>query len=128
MSRRPSSELFTGQRYSVIVEANQKVDNYCQLARFMKFQEEENLHFRTGIRAMPDLNDPSFTDGKNSAILRYAGAHNVDPTTTQSPSVLPLVETNLHVSPLTINNRKTTLSHYLQARENPQAVRSIPTA
>ncbi|EIM87621.1 laccase [Stereum hirsutum FP-91666 SS1] len=79
-----SITVYAGQRYSVIVNANQKVDNYW-------------------MRALPDLNDPSFTNGKNSAIMRYKGARSVDPTTPLVNSTLPLVESNLH------------------ARENPQA-------
>jgi len=41
----------------------------------------------------------SFTtdNGVNSAILRYAGAPIADPTTHNTSSKLPLVETNLHV-------------------------------
>lgn len=35
--------------------------------------------------------------GINSAILRYIGAPLRDPTTNQTASVLPMVETNLHV-------------------------------
>jgi len=54
------------------------------------------------IRAKPDsVIDPTFTDGKNSAILRYAGAPVADPNTTSTTN-LPLVEQNLHVgSPAT---------------------------
>ncbi|TFK49626.1 hypothetical protein OE88DRAFT_1736630 [Heliocybe sulcata] len=34
--------------------------------------------------------------GVNAAILRYVGAPNTEPTTAQTPSVMPLQETNLH--------------------------------
>ena len=37
-----------------------------------------------------------FTSGINSAILRYSGADEVEPTTNQSTSTNPLVETDLH--------------------------------
>ena len=48
------------------------------------------------IRSLANIGPPGFNGGVNSAILRYVGADEVDPTTTASPSVIPLVETNLH--------------------------------
>ncbi|KAK7038427.1 laccase I [Favolaschia claudopus] len=74
-----SIQIFAGQRYSFILNANQKIDNYW-------------------IRANPQLagSNQGFANGINSAILRYAGAAKVDPTTTNTTSKLPLVETNLH--------------------------------
>ena len=48
------------------------------------------------MRANPDIGTTGFANGINSAILRYAGAPDAEPTTTQSTSVIPLVETNLH--------------------------------
>jgi len=39
---------------------------------------------------------PGFDGGRNSAILRYAGAPDADPTSTQQASVNPLNEINLH--------------------------------
>nr|CBV46340.1 laccase [Meripilus giganteus] len=71
-----SIQIFAGQRYSFILEANQAVDNYW-------------------IRANPNLGTTGFSGGINSAILRYSGAAATEPTTTQSTSN-PLVETNLH--------------------------------
>lgn len=55
---------------------------------------------RTGIRAAPDVGDSlnTFQGGLNSAILRYTGAPAVEPNTTQTISLLPLNETDLHVS------------------------------
>ncbi len=41
-------------------------------------------------------NGTGFAGGLNSAILRYAGAPDADPTTSQTPSVIPLVESDLH--------------------------------
>jgi iron transport multicopper oxidase len=66
------------QRYSFILNANQKIDNYW-------------------VRAQPTLpgSNQGFVNGTNSAILRYANARIADPTT-NSTSTKPLVETDLH--------------------------------
>ncbi|KAG5649822.1 Acyl-coenzyme A oxidase 2 [Sphagnurus paluster] len=71
-----SIQIFVGQRYSFILTANQPVDNYW-------------------VRAQPNTGTTTFDGGINSAILRYAGADEVDPTTTSSLSN-PMLETNLH--------------------------------
>ncbi|KAF5368762.1 hypothetical protein D9615_010402 [Tricholomella constricta] len=72
-----SLQIFAGQRYSVVVVANQSVGNYW-------------------IRANPDARGfPGFDNGRNMAILRYARAPAADPMTTSSPSN-PLHEVNLH--------------------------------
>ncbi|KAF9483026.1 laccase [Pholiota conissans] len=70
-----SIQIFVGQRYSFILNTNQPVSNYW-------------------VRAMPNLGAQTFDGGLNSAILRYWGAPNVDPTTT-STSSNPLLETSL---------------------------------
>ncbi|KAH9074384.1 laccase [Lactarius deliciosus] len=73
-----SLEIFAGQRYSVILNANQPVANYW-------------------IRSLPPGRD--FSNLNNLAILSYAGApanQTVDPTVNIPVSKLPLVETNLH--------------------------------
>ncbi|KAI0065701.1 laccase [Artomyces pyxidatus] len=74
-------EIFVGQRYSVVLNANQPVNNYW-------------------IRALPStlLQVPTTAGGQNCAILRYSGAPAVEPTTSGTTN-LPMVETNLH--PLT---------------------------
>ncbi|KAG6917345.1 hypothetical protein DXG01_002916 [Tephrocybe rancida] len=72
-----SLDIYAGQRYSVIMTANQHVDNYW-------------------IRANPEGDSPAFDGGRNSAILRYKGAPARDPTTTQRPSAKPLKEVDLH--------------------------------
>ncbi|KAF7364191.1 Laccase I [Mycena sanguinolenta] len=71
-----SIQIFAGQRYSFVLTANQKVDNYW-------------------VRAVPEIagSNQGFVNG--TAILRYAGARAADPTT-NSTSTLPLVETALH--------------------------------
>ncbi|KAH9172784.1 laccase [Lactarius sanguifluus] len=73
-----SLQIFAGQRYSVILNANQPIANYW-------------------IRSLPpDLGFGNFT---NLAILRYANAPQADPKvdpTVPVVSKLPLVETNLH--------------------------------
>ncbi|KAF8998386.1 laccase [Cyathus striatus] len=73
-----SIQIFAGQRYSFVLNANQAVDNYW-------------------IRAKPNAaNSTLFDGGLNSAILRYNGADDVDPVTVQLPNSNPMVETNLH--------------------------------
>ncbi|KAJ7100468.1 laccase [Mycena epipterygia] len=71
-----SLQIFAGQRYSFVLHADQKVDNYW-------------------VRANPNLGIPGFEGGINSAILRYEGAPKVEPTT-NSTGTTPLVETALH--------------------------------
>lgn len=70
-------QIFASQRYSIIIEANQAVDNYW-------------------IRAEPNLGTTTFDGGLNMAILRYSGANTTDPTTNQTTSVIPLSQTDLH--------------------------------
>ncbi|KAF8263780.1 laccase [Lactarius quietus] len=76
-----SLEIFPGQRYSLILNANQPVANYW-------------------IRSLPDAAGRNFTDLNNLAVLRYAGAPDAhpteDPTVDIPVSKLPLVETNMH--------------------------------
>lgn len=67
-----SLDIFAGQRYSVVLEANQPVNNYW-------------------IHALPG--DPTINPG--SAILRYSGAPAADPTS-NSNLTNPMLETNLH--------------------------------
>ncbi|KAF7362996.1 Laccase I [Mycena venus] len=74
-----SIQIFTGQRYSFVLNATQAVDNYW-------------------VRANPDMAsavNTGFEGGINSAILRYHGAPDVEPTTTNATSTKPLVETAL---------------------------------
>ncbi|KAI0276850.1 laccase [Russula aff. rugulosa BPL654] len=80
-----SIRIFVGQRYSVVVDANQAVDSYW-------------------IRSLPDAETGlfNFSDFNNLAVLQYEGAEcdepYQDPTVDVPTSKLPLVETNLHVS------------------------------
>ncbi|KAL0954402.1 hypothetical protein HGRIS_003386 [Hohenbuehelia grisea] len=71
-----SIQIFAGQRYSFVLNANQAVGNYW-------------------IRANPNIGTTGFAGGLNSAILRYAGATVADPTSSQSPNSSPLQETSL---------------------------------
>ena len=49
------------------------------------------------IRANPNFGNVGFTDGINSAILRYVGAPLIEPTATTAPTLTnPLVEASLH--------------------------------
>ena len=71
-----SIQIFASQRYSFILAAHNPIDNYW-------------------VRALPNSGNTNFTDGINSAILRYTGAPIAEPTTVQDLSN-PLLETNLH--------------------------------
>ena len=75
-----SIQIFAGQRYSFILQANQQTSNYW-------------------VRALPNIGPSGFGGGVNSAILRYVGAPEIDPTTPLVNSTRPLNETNLQ--PLT---------------------------
>ncbi|KAJ7825952.1 laccase [Mycena leptocephala] len=72
-----SIQIYVGQRYSFILNANQPVGNYW-------------------IRANPSTGPKGFTGGINSGVLRYVGAAVADPTTTQTTNVTPFNEVNLH--------------------------------
>ncbi|KAI0747845.1 laccase [Daedaleopsis nitida] len=74
-----SIQIFSGQRYSFVLEANQPVENYW-------------------IHANPNLGTTGFASGMNSAILRYDGAPPTEPFTMGLP-VQRLRETDLR--PLT---------------------------
>ncbi|KAJ7054230.1 laccase [Mycena amicta] len=72
-----SLQIFPGQRYSFVLVANKKVDNYW-------------------IRAIPDYVNTGFQNNTNSAILRYVGAPKSDPTTNSVTGTKLLRETDLH--------------------------------
>jgi len=74
-----SLQIFSGQRYSAILVANNTVQNYW-------------------IRSEPNVpRAPSgFEGGINSAILRYIGAPAIDPSTFQNSMTRPLREIDLH--------------------------------
>ncbi|KAL1663623.1 laccase [Schizophyllum commune] len=73
-----SLEVFAGQRYSVVVHANQRIGNYW-------------------IRANPSFGTIGFAGGLNSAVLHYIGASSSEPAEvdTEPVSSSPLVETAL---------------------------------
>jgi len=75
-----SLTIFAGQRYSIIVNANQTAGNYW----FRAVPGPSIVGFST-------TTDPSL----NNAIFRYAGAPTSEPTTTASTSTNPLVEANM---------------------------------
>nr|BAE80732.1 laccase 2 [Flammulina velutipes] len=68
--------IFAGQRYSFVLTAEQAVDNYW-------------------IRAEPTPGPTGFEDGINSAILRYSGAAEAEPTDDTVESTNPLDENAL---------------------------------
>ena len=71
-----SIQIYAGQRYSFVLTANQTIGNYW-------------------IRANPN-NGFGFAGGLNSAALRYRGSSPIaDPTSLQTTSVMPLVESTL---------------------------------
>ncbi|KAF8206979.1 laccase 2 [Mycena galopus ATCC 62051] len=73
-----SIQIYVGQRYSFILNANQAIGNYW-------------------IRFNPSTGPTGFTGGINSGVLRYVGAPTTDPTTTQTTAVAPLInEVNIH--------------------------------
>ncbi|KAG6864043.1 hypothetical protein C0991_000692 [Blastosporella zonata] len=81
-------QIFAGQRYSVVIFTNQKVDNYR-------------------IRALPNSGSGNlpfnYTGGINSAILRYKGAPNAEPTSSEKKSPRLLQEAELR--PLLLDPR-----------------------
>lgn len=72
-----SIPVSAGQRYSVVVTANQTVGNYW-------------------IRALSNHPNQTFEGGQSSAILRYAGAPVEDPITDHGPYVLYYDESKVH--------------------------------
>ncbi|KAG2143749.1 laccase [Suillus bovinus] len=68
--------VLAGQRYSVVVHANQPVDNYW-------------------VRAPSNAPNQTFAGGLSQAILRYNGAPDEDPTSTPGPYILPFNEGKL---------------------------------
>ncbi|KAJ3482308.1 hypothetical protein NLI96_g7061 [Meripilus lineatus] len=70
-------EIWPGQRYSFVVHANQPVGNYW-------------------IRAKPNYGNDTYIGGLNSAILRYVGAPEEEPTTVQTGGHNTLQESHLH--------------------------------
>ncbi|KAK1225832.1 laccase, multicopper oxidase, benzenediol:oxygen oxidorectuctase, partial [Marasmius sp. AFHP31] len=79
VKRADSLKIFAGQRYSLVLKADQPVGNYW-------------------IRANPNLGPSGFVNGINSAILRYAGAPAQEPPNPTFTSSAPLNEAQL--SPL----------------------------
>ncbi|KAL9713355.1 ferroxidase, multicopper oxidase [Leucoagaricus gongylophorus] len=71
-----SIQIFAGQRYSFIFNANQSIDNYW-------------------IRAQPNVGTTGYDGGINSAILRYISASDEDPTTPEVSTTNLLDETSL---------------------------------
>ncbi|KAL0063533.1 laccase, multicopper oxidase, benzenediol:oxygen oxidorectuctase [Marasmius tenuissimus] len=72
-----SVTMYAGQRYSLVMEANQPVGNYW-------------------IRANPNAGSTGFVNGINSAILRYVGASEDEPeVTTEFEPTAALSESDL---------------------------------
>lgn len=74
------------------------VDNYCEYLRVSLRHEAYRRRF-TGIRAVPNFPQGSNTAGGiNSAILRYDGAPDQEPTTSATANPIVMNEADLHVS------------------------------
>ncbi|KAF7302224.1 putative laccase 3 peptidase [Mycena indigotica] len=71
-----SIQIYTGQRYSFILDANQPEVNYW-------------------VRSLPNIGDTTFDNGVNSAVLHYSRADSSEPKTKQTPSIRPLNEADL---------------------------------
>ncbi|KAG9310885.1 laccase [Chiua virens] len=71
-----SIQIFAGQRYSFILNANQSINNYW-------------------MRAIPSPGEGMVINSTHNAILRYTGAPNVDPQTTNVTTTTYLNETLL---------------------------------
>jgi iron transport multicopper oxidase len=76
-----SIRIYAGQRYSVVVHANMKHGSFW---------------IRAEQHTGPDGGPGGFDGAINSAILRYDGSPKMDPTTSQTKSVIPLKESDLH--------------------------------
>lgn len=99
-----SIQIYAGQRYSFVFHANQTVDNYW-------------------IRALPNLGHRSFEGGINSAILRYKGAPESEPISSNPPvSVKPLVEAALRP----LDPRPAVRIHSSAGLRNPHSHRDHP--
>ncbi|KAL0064446.1 Laccase [Marasmius tenuissimus] len=72
-----SLQIFAGQRYSFVLNAQQPVDNYW-------------------VRANPAFGALGFDGGINQAILRYKGAPESEPTVNRNATTNILKETDLH--------------------------------
>ncbi|KAE9405865.1 laccase 1 BVT [Gymnopus androsaceus JB14] len=72
-------QIFPGQRYSFVLNADQPVDNYWVRALA-----------NTGVGLL------GIEGGLNAAILRYEGAPDADPTTTNQTDLVALTESMLH--------------------------------
>ena len=91
-----SIQIFSSQRYSFVVRTTFLSVNPC--VSNTSFQLEANQPVDNyWIRAEPNFGNIGFSDGINSAILRYEGAPNAEPIATEAPTLTnPLVESNLH--------------------------------
>ncbi|CAE6417896.1 unnamed protein product [Rhizoctonia solani] len=77
-----SFQIYAGQRYSVVVEANQTIANYW---------------IRSPMTVANAANNANLDATNVFAVLRYQGAPNAEPTTEQGTAIgTPLVEENLH--------------------------------
>ncbi|KAF5352605.1 hypothetical protein D9756_006314 [Leucocoprinus leucothites] len=94
-------EMLAGQRYDVVVKADQAVGNYWFNAPFVGGNPANNLHQNATL---------------SRAIIRYAGAPKVDPTTpmTAGPDDGALVEADLRpLVPTRVRNPDVTLTFNL---------------
>ena len=87
--------ILAGQRYSVVVTANQPPDSYW-------IRSASNMGGMTGMTEMDrmdrmdGMDDPTFENGQNMAILRYKGASEQEPMSQPGPYELSFDEGMLH--------------------------------
>ena len=93
-------DIFPAQRYSIVVEANQPIGNYCEYLSSYHVARDELLSLSIGIRVNSSTGNSGFEGGINSAILRYAGAPDEEPTTSEQTNINKLFEGDLAVSAL----------------------------
>lgn len=87
--------IFASQRYSFVVRRSNSL--MCPRLKRLGLQLEANQPVGNyWIRALPNFGNTSFAGGINSAILRYVGAPDEEPTKQLNSSAKPLVETDLH--------------------------------
>ena len=97
-----SFDIFPAQRYSVVITADQPIDNYCTLSDDLTASHLLITSPLLGIRVIPtgpEAGDTEFDNGINAAILRYEGAPIADPTSNDTNADgIVLVEADMSVS------------------------------
>ena len=88
-------ELLPGPVYALLSGLNSATVAVIALAAVQLSEKANQTVDNYWIRANPNLGTTGFANGINSAILRYSGADEVEPTTTQTDATAALTETAL---------------------------------